>query len=784
MRSSSTLGRWAHAATVVFFLACAMLVAAPRAYAQPQLTEREWKLIVGIPAAMPIPPGMPHPVFTDAVQPKTSGASTQGVIAPGGGNDGGFASNLVLSNPDGSGQHYTTSSNTFGAGYYTPRWKPDASGVIAVGRNDGVILVGDYHGTNLVSIGRGYSPSWSPDGQQIWFTDTVSGTAEIFHMMANGTGRTQMTVGGIGFYNPVVSPDGSQVAFTAADNRGYTDVHVMNVNGTGERAVTSGLYAATPTWLNATTVVAAISVFDVGVTDRFVTMLHRVTTDGFLNEVVSFTDGPYDFQPLVQEDGSILFASQSGGTRMTVKRVNPDGSNLTRIAFGEGADASPDGAYLLFTDYAYPSQNDWGCAQLSSNAGFDNVTVTGKGSKDQFTISLVVKLGGGFQAVGTSIDNTSNLALVGHAPEGDGTTVWAFPTAGTYTATYHVNNVDDFAVNPTIVVRKNGTTETIPYQCQRLTHFIHGKVADDQGRPLKGVQIDIHGRDYYAQAFTDDHGNYMSRWMVDGDYFVTATLAGHDFGAEQRRLIAFDSPQRDQVADFGHPLANLLNFGAREVDAPDGASQIQVTVVYTGFFSFEFDLKAFPERRSIPSQVTHGRFAQSGTQVFTVNLPRSVYDGHTVNVRLYNITDPDVVMGINSYEVIRLHAPPTSVNFTQGELKQLNSRLVTATVELSFPAPDPVTVQVTAHIVAPATAGVTAKATTQGGGYTGTATFRPGQTTAQVVIDVGDTTGQVVLSIDSVSDAHVTPGPTSTTTVGRYATILALPVVYNGIILK
>jgi len=63
-----------------------------------------------------------------------------------------------------------------------------------------------------------FDPVWSPDGTQIAFRSHRDGDEEIYIMQADGSEQTNLTNHPQGDFSPAWSPDGSQLAFVGYDS--------------------------------------------------------------------------------------------------------------------------------------------------------------------------------------------------------------------------------------------------------------------------------------------------------------------------------------------------------------------------------------------------------------------------------------------------------------------------------------------------------------------------------------------------------------------------------------
>jgi TolB protein len=139
---------------------------------------------------------------------------------------------------DGSGERRVTDGRTG-----PPRWSADGKELVFAGADadSGTVFAIRPDGSGLRRAARvpGRSPRLSPDGARVAFligpwTATVLAVADTdgAHQIriAGGAGTTA--------WNPAWSPDGTRLAYTFGDSSHVLQVHVVNADGTGDRAVT------------------------------------------------------------------------------------------------------------------------------------------------------------------------------------------------------------------------------------------------------------------------------------------------------------------------------------------------------------------------------------------------------------------------------------------------------------------------------------------------------------------------------------------------------------------
>jgi Tol biopolymer transport system component len=136
-----------------------------------------------------------------------------------------------------------------------PDFSPDGSKIVFSAKpadsptRDIYVIGSDGSGLTRLTNGVGNNgyPAFSPDGSKIVFTSNRTGSSQVYVMNADGSGQAQFTFGPQPKDQvPDWSPDGSKIAYLA-DTHGISDVTpswgdiwVMNADGSGQHAITSG----------------------------------------------------------------------------------------------------------------------------------------------------------------------------------------------------------------------------------------------------------------------------------------------------------------------------------------------------------------------------------------------------------------------------------------------------------------------------------------------------------------------------------------------------------------
>lgn len=215
------------------------------------------------------------------------------------------------------GQIETTAGCGSQAGSH-PAFSPDGT---KIAFDDGTTLFtmnASCAGAATLSV-TGTQPSWSPDGSTLAFINA----GNVWTVPAGGGAPQQLTTSG-NAADPAFSPDGSVVAYIA----GGTALDTVTSSGSSSSPLVSGLTAAgSPTWSPDGFNIAFSAAGQIQVVDSGGGNLRQLNDAGHV-----------DTEPSWSPDGTLIaFATSPGG----ISTMSPSGGTITPLT-SSGGDTQPD----------------------------------------------------------------------------------------------------------------------------------------------------------------------------------------------------------------------------------------------------------------------------------------------------------------------------------------------------------------------------------------------------------------------------------------------------------
>ncbi|HEX8065667.1 MAG TPA: hypothetical protein VF520_03975 [Thermoleophilaceae bacterium] len=194
--------------------------------------------------------------------------------------------------------------------------------------------------------GEDQAPSWSADGESLVFERRWAEGPTLHMVRADGTGERQLTHGGTSM-DPAISPDGRTIAFVRVGDPGKSlrNIYTMDVDGSNLRRLTT-----VEDWDPSFSPDGRTIVFE---TRRPGGSIGVVNVDGSGERALATAE--WARQPSFSPDGSKIVFSSTGARGDDIHVMNADGTGERALPGSDSSASdpvfSPDGRKIAFAGY-------------------------------------------------------------------------------------------------------------------------------------------------------------------------------------------------------------------------------------------------------------------------------------------------------------------------------------------------------------------------------------------------------------------------------------------------
>jgi Tol biopolymer transport system component len=210
-------------------------------------------------------------------------------------------------------------------------------------------------------------PAWSPDGERIaYVVRESSGASDIWVINADGSGAYALTSGPGSSWGPTWSPDGSRLAYTRSAPGQADQIWIVGADGSNPRAFTycdppECVQDGSPAWSPDGSRIAFVRVSGAGAIIPVSVFIWPAEDSGPKPEAIELDSTTWASDLAWSPDASTLAftRSTSAGASSGLWRMDADGSDLGPLGDQPSARSpswSPDGREIAFTAPAGPER--------------------------------------------------------------------------------------------------------------------------------------------------------------------------------------------------------------------------------------------------------------------------------------------------------------------------------------------------------------------------------------------------------------------------------------------